>query len=290
MTAPLDVAVATCVTLPEPDPDEPLLLDALSRAGLAARMLAWDDPEARFSDARMVLLRSTWNYPWQAEAFLSWAERQGARLVNAVSIVRYNIHKSYLADLQRAGIPAVPTVHVARGTEESLAALLASRDLRDVVVKPAVSAASYRTRRVSAAALGAEDEAFYRELVRDRDAMVQPYVRSVDDYGERAVVWIDGEVTHSVRKSPRLGGQDEHVSAALPVAGDEADIARAAVAHAAARAGGVTPLYARIDVVRDEGGRPMVSELEMMEPSLFFTQSPAALSRFVRAVARRLAG
>ena len=43
------------------------------------------------------------------------------------------------------------------------------------------------------------------------------------------------------------------------------------------------PLYARVDLMPDEEG-PMVSELELIEPSLYLVQSPAALDRFVRAI------
>jgi hypothetical protein len=288
MTASLDVALATCAVLPEPDPDEAPLLDALARAGVRARTLAWDDPRAPFEDARLVLLRSTWNYHANVEPFLAWAGRQGGRLVNPLPVVRWNVHKSYLLALERAGIPAVPTLHVARGSQGSLAALLGSRGLADAVVKPAVSAASHRTRRVHAARLGADDEAFYADLVRDRDVLVQPYVPSVDGYGERAVVWIDGAVTHAVRKSPRLAGEDEHVSAAVPVAADEAEVAGAAVAFAGACAGGGPLLYARVDLVRDEAGRPMIMELELIEPSLFLVQGPEALERLVAGSRRRL--
>ena len=54
---------------------------------------------------------------------------------------------------------------------------------------------------------------------------VQDYLASVEGYGERALVWIDGEVTHSVRKTPRWEGQDEHVSEAMPVSAAEAELA-----------------------------------------------------------------
>lgn len=103
------------------------------------------------------------------------------------------------------------------------------------------------------------------------------------------MVWIDGEITHAVRKSTRLAGQGEHISEAVPVAADEAEMAHAAVAHAATRAGGAPLLYARIDLVRDEHGRPMIMELELIEPSLFFVQGPDALARLVKKLRRRLA-
>jgi hypothetical protein len=123
-------------------------------------------------------------------------------------------------------------------------------------------------------------------LVDRGDALVQPYQASVAEYGERALVWIDGEFTHAVRKSPRFVGDPERVSPAVPIAPDEAELAHAALAAASDRGGAL--LYARVDVVRDEAGAPRVMEVELIEPSLFFLKAPHALDRYVRAVVREL--
>jgi hypothetical protein len=97
-------------------------------------------------------------------------------------------------------------------------------------------------------------------------------------------VWIDGEITHAVRKSPRLSGGEEVISPAMPIADEERALAMRVLSS------GCIPgelLYARIDMVRDAENRPMLSEVELIEPSLFFRESPRALERFVAAIARR---
>jgi hypothetical protein len=97
-------------------------------------------------------------------------------------------------------------------------------------------------------------------------------------------VWIDGELTHAVRKSPRFEGDDESVSAAVGIDDAEAALARRALAAAPG------PLvYARIDTALGADGAPVVMELELIEPSLFFPQHPAAAVRFARAIARLVA-
>ncbi len=285
-----DVAIASCKVLPEPDPDAELLSRELSAAGIAAEVLAWDDPGADFSSARLTLLRSTWNYPNAPRAFASWVEAVAATssLWNPIATVRWNLHKSYLLDLGRAGVRTVPTRLVRCGEPTALQEISRELGAKDLVVKPAVSAASRATVRVTG-----DDrergEAHLRALAANEDVLVQPYLSSVEGYGERAVVWIDGEVTHAVRKSPRFMGDAEVVSEAVPVAADEADLARRAAAAAVARVGAPL-LYARIDVARDSAGAPVLMELELIEPSLFFRESPAALARFVRAVRRLLDG
>ena len=48
-----------------------------------------------------------------------------------------------------------------------------------------------------------------------------------------------------------------------------------------------TPLYARVDLIRDEKGEPVVLELEMIEPCLFFPFAGGSAERFAAAVVRR---
>lgn len=268
------VALATCKRLPEPDPDEPLLLAALRARGADAYMAAWDDPAADVS-ADACVLRSTWNYYHSLDSFLAWAARV-PRLHNSFPVVRWNANKRYLDDLARAGVPVVPTVFLIGSVRDALASLRA-----DVgVIKPAVSAASFDTMRVDGNL--AEAEAHARKIAERCEVMVQPYVASVEDYGERSVVWIDGAFTHAIRKSPRFGGEHESVSGALPIGDDERALAEAALAAVRGPL-----LYARIDMARDDRGRPMIMELELIEPSLFLLQSPEALDRFATAIVAR---
>jgi glutathione synthase/RimK-type ligase-like ATP-grasp enzyme len=288
----LDIALASCRVLPDPDPDEAPLLSALRAAGFSAKTLPWDDPKSDFADARATVLRATWNYPERPADFLAWVDRTAAcsRLFNGADVVRWNHHKGYLLELERRGVPIVPTRLVERGETTPLAEIArtgrAGNKWVDVVVKPAVGGGSRGTLRVTEGAM-ARDDAHLRVLVDRGDALVQPYMASVEEYGERAIVWIDGELTHAVRKSRRFLGDRERVSASVPIAPDEAELARAAVAVAAEAARGAL-LYARVDVVRDEHSVPRVMELEVIEPSLFFAQSEDALRRYVSALAARL--
>ena len=61
------------------------------------------------------------------------------------------------------------------------------------------------------------------------------------------------------------------------------------LAAAAALTGCARPLYARVDLVRGDDGRPRLLELELAEPTLFVSTSPDGLERLVAAIERRLA-
>jgi len=281
------IAIATCLDLPEPDPDEELFLDALRAAGMEPSLLAWDDAGARFGDHDLVVVRSTWNYWERVDDFVAWATRVGETVpvYNPPRVIAWNVRKSYLEqELARRGVPVVPTEVIAQGTTRDLATLSRAHGWQDVVIKPLVSAGSYRTERFGAGDVTA-GQRFLDDLVRDRDAMVQPWMPAVETHGERSLVWIDGELTHAIRKAPRYAGGVERVTEST-VAEDERALAAQALGPFADEL-----LYARVDMIRggvrgdDDGLRVM--ELELVEPSLFLRQCPAALERLVAAIRTR---
>lgn len=277
----MTIAIVTCARMPEPDVDEDLLMGALADAGVNAQLVAWDDPAVRWDKFDAAVLRSPWNYIEQLGDFLAWAETTDelTRLWNPLAVVNWNTHKGYLESLAKQGVPVVPTVWLDHGQDTSLVEVMASNAWHDVVAKPVVGAGSFLTDRITEPRSAPAQE-FWRRLCANGEVMVQPYLRSVEDYGERSLIWIDGEITHAVRKSPRLGDAEEQVSDALAIADDERALAEAIITDIPDEL-----LYARIDLIRDDNGVPLLAELELVEPSLFLTQAPHALDRFVAAIA-----
>jgi len=277
------VAIATCRNLPEPDPDQELLVAALEKAGARPTLLAWDEPSARFSDHDLTVLRSTWNYFEHVEDFLRWTEGV-PRLFNPPRIVRTNANKTYLRALHERGVDVVPTEFVEKGERRAVAEILDARGWDRIVIKPTVSAGSFRTASFDRTTT-TEAQAFLDGLAADRAAMVQRWMPAVETYGERSLVWIDGEVSHAIRKSPRFSGGHESVSDEVPIAPEERAFAEKAVAPVAKEL-----LYARVDMIRDDDGVLRIMELELIEPSLFFKQAPRALDRFVAGILARAKG
>jgi hypothetical protein len=280
----LALRIATCVQLPEPDSDAEPLADALAAAGVNAALIAWDDPSADWDAPIPTLLRSPWNYPLDPERFLAWIDRiaAAAPLWNPAPIVRGNVHKRYLLELPRRGVATVPTLIFERGEPADLAPCLRHFGTDRVVAKPAIGAGSLDTEQFSRG----DDAAFAAHVARlvDRgEALVQPFVDSVNDYGERSLVWIDGELSHAIRKTPRFSRDAERVEGPLPFDAEEAALALAALAPFVDEL-----LYARVDMARDRAGRPMVMELELIEPSLFFSRKPGSAARLVAGLLRRL--
>lgn len=284
------IALARCRDLPEPDMDEAPTLAALRDAGHDAACLNWDDPHAEpAANFDAVVIRATWNYINDVKGFLNWVDTtaRATKLMNSPADVRWNVHKGYLLQLESAGVPIVPTRLVRTGQSLDVAALVASEGWPKVVIKPAVGAGSFLTHRFEPG--DPEAQAFLDRFVRSQDMLVQRYMPSVESAGtgdhtggERALVVIDGELTHAIEKSPRFADDEESVRAASV---DDADRAFAARVLSAEDFG--DPLFARVDVMRGDDGELLLSELELVEPSLFFPFGEAGLKRFVDALESR---
>lgn len=277
------IAYARCTVLPDPDHDEAPTLAALRDAGHDARTINWDEPhDPGAFDA--IVIRATWNYINDLPRFLDWLDGadRATRLFNASADIRWNTHKRYLTQLESAGVPIVPTRVVRRGSSLDIAETALAEGWSRVVVKPAVGAGSFLTKVFDAESPGAQ--AFLDRYTPTQDMLLQRYMPSVESGGERAIVVIDGEVTHAVEKAPRFDQDEESVRAA-PVT--EADRAFVRTVLASMDFGDL--LYARVDVMRNDEGGLVLSELELIEPSLFFPHGEHALDRFVRGLERRLA-
>ena len=296
------VLLATARGSWELDRDAGALLDGLDRAGVEAAPAVWDDPAVDWSGADLVVVRSTWDYTGRLEEFLAWAARVGAttELANPVDVLRWTTDKRYLRELAADGVPVVAGELLEPGVSDDavettvLDALAASRS-GEAVVKPTVSAGSKDTLRV-----GADDAHDGVLLARrlcaaGRPVLVQPYQRSVDDRGETGIVHFGGRFSHAFTKGAILGrgaGLVDGPFAPEDIAPTTATVPELEVADAAiastTRHAGEPLLYARVDLVHDDLGNPVVLELELCEPSFFVEVDGAAAGRFARAVVERL--
>ena len=120
--------------------------------------------------------------------------------------------------------------------------------------------------------------------------MVQPHAAEVDTAGETAIVFFGGEESHVLRKRPVLKPdeeapiRDDAIGAAeamfrddLVSSGtatdDEREVAAAVLRYLNQRFGSY-PLYARVDLVPESSGRPMLMELEAVEPTSTWARRP----------------
>jgi len=300
------LALATCAQLPDLDPDDLPLRAALDARGLATDVVVWDDPTIDWSAYTHVLIRSTWDYSDRPTQFADWTRRveRTSTLLNPADVVAWNIDKAYLYDLEQRGIPIVPTIWLdpernfdARAIHTRFPAF------GDFVIKPTVSAGSRDTGRYDAGQTPSRSLAITHAknlLAVGRRVMLQRYLTQVDTQGESALVYVEGEFSHAVRKEPLLAGpyraadtEGEMFRERVLETRDVSDQERALGDLVVAELGKVFPdrtplLYTRVDLIPDDEGRPVVLEVELAEPALFFEHSPGAVERFADAVRARV--
>lgn len=282
------------------DDDLPPLVAALGRRDVEAVVVDWHDDAVDWAAVDLAVIRSTWDYTWHLDDFLSWIERVDAatRLANPGPVVRWNADKRYLLDLADLGVPTVATTVVGPGDDPSAA--LAPGAAEQLVVKPAVSAGARDTERYAPGELAGAGEHVARLQAEGRSVLVQPYLPEIDERGETGLVFVGDAFSHAFRKGPilRPGSvfvedlyREEHISARVPSAA-ERQVAAAALDAVASCVPGWSRrdlLYARVDVAPCDGGH-VVLELELVEPSLFCSTDAGAADRAAAAFVDALGG
>ena len=282
------IAFVTSRALPHLTDDDRLAVAALADLGLRAVPALWDDDGVDWTAYAAVVVRSPWDYFLRAGEFAAWLdrlERLGAPVWNPVPLLRWNMDKRYLRELEAAGVRCVPTRWVEGDDAPPLEDVLRERGWSRAVVKPVISGGAHETWMVERG--GAHDEGRFRRLAA-AGAMVQPFVEEIATEGEWSLVFLGGEYSHALLKRPAPGdfrvqtahGGRERPARPTPELLDAARATLAAVRH--------PWLYARVDLCL-HAGAPALMELEMLEPSLFLEGDAAAPARFARAIAERAA-
>ena len=279
----------TCATWPAVSESDGFVARALERRGTAVTPHAWNDTAARFDGFDVVVFRSNWDYHHAPDDFLAWLARweaAGVRFWNAPELIRWNLSKRYLGDLERAGVPVVPTAYLDGDDPGALSALLAARGWHTAVVKPVLSASAHDTVLVEPGDARAVGHTIAAGGMRT-PVMVQPFVEEIRSRGEWSLVFIDGTFTHAALKRPAAGEFRVQSSFGGRATAERPGPELIAAGRRALDALPVPPLYVRVDGV--ETGRGfVVMEVEAHEPGLFFNLAPEAAEIFADAIVRRV--
>ncbi|NUN69924.1 MAG: hypothetical protein HUU02_09465 [Bacteroidetes bacterium] len=266
--------------------EDRLVREALERRGLRVHRTDWTDRAFDWSATGAVLFRAVWDYTSRYDEFLAFLHRVNAvtTLINPLPTILWNLDKHYLRDLEQRGIHIPPTLYIEKGSGGTLREFYERCGHREAILKPAMSAGARHTYRLNGAVI-AEYEPLFRQLVDAETMMLQPFLPSVLTSGEVTLVVIGGRYTHAIRKTAKAGDfrvQDDFggtVHRYVPTQ-DEIAFAERTVSVCSP-----VPYYARVDMLRDEEGRLVVSELEAVEPELWFRFHPEAAERLAEVIA-----
>ena len=263
----------------------------LMRLGWKVNDIPWRRTGVDWDEYDAVVIRTPWDYQRDPELFLKLLariDRSRPQLHNGLDIVRWNIKKTYLRDLEDRGVPVVPTLWSRDLSEQRILELHEQLGTEQFVIKPLIGATADDTLRLHRGQSSSETQQAI-EIFRDRPFLAQPFVDSVVEVGEFSLFYFAGEYSHAILKSPAEGDfrvQEEHGG---QIQSTIADTELLDAGAAAMTAIDTILLYARVDLVRLPDGTPAIMELELIEPSLYFAYNERSPQRFAEALDRLVA-
>lgn len=261
--------------------DDELAIEPLARLGFKVDTISWRDTTVDWSDYEAVIIRTPWDYQRSPAKFLQALEAinsSSARLENSLDIVRWNLDKRYLIDMEQRGCGIVPTIWDAAYSSAEFDLWLEKFGVDELIIKPTVSATAEHTYRLNSF------DASLTNVFASRTFIVQPFMPNIVAEGEYSLFFFNGEYSHTINKSPKTADfrvQEEHGGIITEVEPDEK--LRLAAQNALDKIGEPL-LYARVDLVRDERDEFVLMELELIEPALYLRMSDGAPERFAGAI------
>ena len=285
---PLRCAYLTMDDMGDYVTDAELSIEPMARRGWVVEMVAWQDERVNWDDYDAVYICTPWDYPQHADKFVAVLERidhSSAELVNCLSLVRWTLAKNYLKDLEARGAAIVPSSWYEDIDAGMFPEYFAAHQTNKVVIKPLIGANAMDT-YVLTNPVAQDVVANLVQVFSGRPYFVQPFIEQIQHEGEYSLFFFSGKYSHAILKSPKTGDfrvQEEHgadISSVQPDA-ELVDVASKVISLVDPR-----PVYVRADFVRGDGGRYLLMELELIEPSLYFRTNSGAAERFATAFDR----
>lgn len=265
--------------------EDNLVQQALEKQGLKTHRVSWDDINFDWANTHYALFRSTWDYFDRFPEFSKWLDiaSKQTKLINSEKLIRWNIDKRYLKDLESKGVHIPNTIVIEKGTKTSLRDIHQQNNLKDTVLKPVFSGAARHTYKLNKNNL-AQYETFFQELIIHEPMLLQTFQQKIVTEGEKSLMLFDGEYSHAVLKIAKKGDfrvQDDFGGSVHKYHPTQEEIA---FAENTINACTEKPLYARVDIFNDNNGHIALAELELIEPELWFRNHPTAADKLAKAI------
>jgi len=272
-----------------PDEDE-MVLKALKTDGHEASLQVWTDASVDWKAFDLLLIKSPWDYFNRIGEWYAWLdeiEALGVKVLNPVSVLRWNADKKYLMEMASAGIDTVNTLILDK-PEKLNVQLFEQMETDKLVIKPKISGGAKQTFVLDKADFESKKESL-EELIAEEDYLVQPYMPQVAADGEWSLVFFAGKFSHALIKKPKSGDfrVQHYFGGTIESVKPQAQILKQA--QKVVKEFASDCLYARVDGLWVDGQLQLM-ELELIEPYLFLFTNEKALGNYVSAVGKLVVG
>ena len=251
--------------------EDGLVEKALNKLGLRTTKKDWNDSNFDWDSTHVALFRTTWDYFDKLPNFNNWLEKVKTKctLINTYEQIRWNLDKHYLNDLKKWGVHIPKSEFIKRNTNISLEEISRNNNWDEIVIKPTISGAARHTYRLKKEEIK-NFESKWEKLISNEDFIIQEFQNNIIDKGEVAVMLFGGQYTHSVIKKAKSGDFRVQDDFGGSVENYQPSKEMIALAKEAIKQLKPTPAYARVDIIWDNESKIAVSELELIEPELWF--------------------
>lgn len=255
--------------------EDQLLQTALEEKGLFVIKMDWADKHFDWTKTKYAIFRTTWDYFERFDEFFTWLEKTKNKttFINSAEVINWNIDKHYLQDLAKKNINIAPTLFIEKGENTTLKQLFEKTNWKEIVLKPAISGAARHTYRINPNNYK-KHENIFKELIKVECMLFQTFLKNITLLGEISLIMIGGKYTHAVKKTAKKGDfrvQDDHGGT---VEKYQPTIEEIIFAENCLKVSPFNPIYARVDIVYDNDNIISLSELELIEPELWFRNNP----------------
>jgi glutathione synthase/RimK-type ligase-like ATP-grasp enzyme len=271
--------------------EDQIVKAALEKRGFTLIKVDWASKEFDWTSVEYAIFRSTWDYAERFDEFSLWCEevQKTVQLINPYPQLCWNMDKHYLLEISAKGINIPTSLFIEPKQKASLSELLKNRNWSQSVLKPAISAGGRHTYKLDENNISDHEEVF-QELILNESMMLQPFLTNIPLKGELSLMMMNGKFTHAVVKNVKKGDfrvQDDFGGTVQPYTPNEQEID---FAKAVVEACDPLPLYARVDIVLDNNNELALSELELIEPELWFRFNPEAADVLAEGIEKMING
>lgn len=197
--------------------------------------------------------------------FLGSLEKFKGQVINSVPIMKNNLSKQYLLDLQKDGISVVPTLDVDNSYSISDLKNLEfpnyGKQIDGIVLKPKVF--GEQGNDVVKLEDFPTEEKLQEYFSNSGEVIAQPLIREIFKKGENQIIFVGGKVSHAINKF--TGTFKVNFCETRKYAKHIPTLEELELCNKAFSTLNVTPNYARVDIIPSD--KPLISEIEMLNPS-----------------------
>ena len=241
-----------------------------------AKIVPWRELNlSNLSENSVLLPLAVWDYSKHYDEFLRFLdeiERLNLRIFNPLALLRWNLSKLYLKELENLGFDIIPSVFIKPNEpyKEHL------NKWQNPIIKPLIGQSGNGVRRLNEKPISKNEQ--------ENGFIIQKFIPEICDKGELCLIFFNAKFQYAITR--KVAKNDFRANSQFGASIEKCEIIDQkclSIAKEIFKHLPQTPLYARIDFITLQE-KVLINELELIEPNLYFLNQNNAIQNFCEAV------